>query len=164
MADFTIRLATAADLPSINEIYNYYVLHSTCTYQEEPSTASEREIWFIAHGPLHPIAVAEAAGVILGWASLSPFHTRTAYRRTVENSIYVRHDQQRKGIGAALLNDSIEQARTLGHHTIIAGIDGEQATSVHIHERFGFEKVAHLKEVGFKFGRWLDVIYMQKML
>ena len=164
MADLTIRLATTADLPSINDIYNYYVIHSTCTYQEEPSTAAEREIWFIAHGPQHPITVALAENVIVGWASLSPFHPRSAYRRTVENSIYVRSDRQRQGIGAALLSDAIDRAKALGHHTIIAGIDMEQATSAHIHQRFGFTEVAHLKEVGFKFGRWLDVIYLQKML
>jgi len=164
MADLTIRLATQADLPSINEIYNHYVVNSTCTYQEEPSSAAEREIWFIAHGPQHPITVAQDGASIVGWASLSPFHARSAYRRTVENSIYIRHDRQRQGIGAALLGDAIERAKALGHHTIIAGIDGEQATSVHIHQRFGFEQVALLREVGFKFGRWLDVIYMQKML
>ena len=160
----TIRLATLADLSVINEIYNHYVLHSTCTYQEEPSTAAEREVWFLSHGPLHPITVAESENVIVGWASLSPFHTRSAYRRTVENSLYVRHDRQRQGIGAALLADAVERAKAMGHHTIIAGIDREQAASLHIHQRQGFEQVAHLKEVGFKLGRWLDVIYLQKLL
>lgn len=164
MAAPTIRLATPADLPAINEIYNHYVLHSTCTYQEEPSTAAEREVWFLAHGPQHPITVAEIEAAVVGWASLSPFHTRSAYRRTVENSVYVRHDRQRQGIGMALLADSIERARALGHHTIIAGIDREQAASVSIHQRLGFEQVAHLKEVGFKQGRWLDVVYLQKTL
>lgn len=159
-----IRLAAQTDLTAINEIYNHYVLHSTCTYQEEPSTAAEREVWFLSHGPKHPITVAEAEGQIVGWASLSPFHTRSAYRRTVENSVYVRHDRQRQGIGLALLADSVERAMTLGHHTIIAGIDREQAASVNIHQRLGFEPVAHLKEVGFKLGRWLDVVYLQKML
>jgi phosphinothricin acetyltransferase len=164
MTDLRIRLATPADLPAINEIYNYYVLNSTCTYQEEPSTDAEREIWFIAHGPKHPITVADADGAIVGWASLSPFHPRSAYRGTLENSIYVHHDRQRQGIGNALLLDCIERAKSIGHHTIIAGIDLEQAASVHIHQRAGFEKVAHLKEVGFKFGRWLDVVYLQLML
>jgi phosphinothricin acetyltransferase len=164
MADLTIRLATQADLSAINEIYNYYVENSTCTYQEEPSTGAEREIWFIAHGPQHPITVAVSEGKIVGWASISPFHPRSAYRRTVENSIYVRHDCQRMGIGNALLLDCIERARALGHHTIIALIDFDQAASVHIHQRAGFEQVAHLKEVGFKSNRWLDVVYLQKML
>jgi L-amino acid N-acyltransferase len=160
----TIRLATLADLPAINEIYNRYVLNSTCTYDEEPTSAAEREVWFLGHGPQHPITVAERGGEVLGWASLSPFRTRPAYRRTVENSVYVRHDRQRQGTGGALLTDSIDRARALGHHTIIAAIDQEQAASVSIHQRLGFEQVAMLKQVGFKFGRWLDVVYLQKML
>jgi len=163
MPEFTIRPATPADLPAINEIYNHYVLHSTCTYQEEPSTAAEREVWLAAHSPAHPVTVAEEGGRVVGWASLSPFHPRSAYRRTVENSVYVRHDCQGHGIGSALLADSIDRAKALGHHTIIAGIDREQATSIALHRKFGFEQVAHLREVGFKFGRWLDVVYMQKM-
>ena len=160
----TIRLAAQSDLPAINEIYNHYVLHSTCTYEEEQTTAAEREVWFLAHGPVHPITVAEVEREIVGWASLSPFRTRSAYRRTVENSVYVRHDRQRQGIGLALLADSVRRAKALGHHTIIAGIDREQAASVSIHQRLGFEEVAHLKEVGFKFDRWLDVVYLQKLL
>jgi L-amino acid N-acyltransferase YncA len=164
MSDLTIRLATRADLPAINEIYNHYVLHSTCTYQEEPSTASEREVWFLVHGPNHPITVAEQSAEVVGWASLSPFHPRAAYRRTVENSVYVRHDRQKQGIGSALLADSIDRAKALDHHTIIALIDLEQAASVAIHIKYSFEQVGHLKEVGFKFNRWLDVVYLQKIL
>ena len=164
MAEPTIRLAIHADLPAINEIYNHYVLHSTCTYEEEPSTASEREVWFAAHSSAHPITVAEQDGQIVGWASLSSFHPRSAYRRTVENSVYVRHDRQRRGIGSALLIDSIDRAKALGHHTIIAGIDLDQPASVALHRKLGFEQVAHLRQVGFKFGRWLDVVYLQKLL
>ena len=164
MEGLSIRLATLADLPAINEIYNHYVLNSTCTYDEEPTSAAEREVWFLGHGPQHPITVATMSGAIAGWASISPFRTRPAYRRTVENSVYVRHDRQRQGFGAALLADSIERARALGHHTIIAAIDQEQAASVSIHQRLGFEQAALLKQVGFKFERWLDVVYLQKML
>lgn len=164
MEGLTIRPATVADLPAINEIYNHYVLESTCTYDLEPTTAAEREVWFLAHGPTHPITVAEAGGAIVGWAALSPFRTRPAYRKTVENSVYVRHDRQRQGIGGALLADSIERAKAMGHHSIIAAIDAEQAASVNIHQRLGFEQVAFLKQVGFKFDRWLDVVYLQKML
>ena len=159
-----IRLATRADLTAINAIYNHYVLHSSATYQEEPITEAEREVWFAGHGPLHPVTVAEENGEVVGWASLSPFHARSAYRRTVENSVYVSHDHQRHGIGSALLADSIERARSLGHHTIIAGIDSAQTGSIALHLKFGFEQTAHLKEVGFKLGRWLDVLYLQKML
>ena len=164
MDGITIRLATAADLPSINDIYNHYVLNSTCTYQTAPETIEARHAWFTAHAPPHPITVAEHSGHIVGWGSLSRFHARAAYSRTVENSVYVHPDHQRQGIGRALLTDLIDRATALGHHTIIAGIDAEQTPSVAIHAAHGFEQVALLKEVGFKFNRWLHVIYMQKML
>lgn len=164
MSELSIDLAGSSDLASINDIYNYFVLHSTCTYQEEASTTAEREAWFTQHGPAHPITVAKRDGQVVGWASLSPFHARSAYRFSVENSVYVRHDLHNHGIGSALLRDSIERAKALGHRTIIAGIDADQAASIALHRKFGFAQVAHLKEVGFKFGRWLDVVYLQKML
>src|SRR5438874_2702937 len=126
----TIRLATRADLSRINEIYNYYVSRSTCTYQEEPTTTAEREAWFEEHGPMHPITVAEEDGRVLGWASLSLFRTRAAYRFTSENAVYVRHDLHGRGIGSALLSDSIERAGALGHHSIIAVIDAAQTGSI----------------------------------
>ena len=160
-----IRRAVESDLPAINDIYNHYVLHSTCTYQEEPSTAAERAIWLAAHGAMHPVTVAAGTdGSVIGWASLSPFHARSAYRRTVENSVYVRPDVQRRGAGSALLADLIERARGLGHHAIIAGIDADQPASIALHRKFAFEQVGHLREVGFKFGRWLDVVYWERVL
>jgi L-amino acid N-acyltransferase YncA len=164
MPALTIRLATPPDLDAINDIYNHYVLTSTCTYQTEPETIDARRTWFTNHGPPHPITIAQHDGQIVGWASLSRFHARAAYSRTVENSVYVHPDHHRQGIGRALLTDLIDRARALGHHTIIAGIDAEQSPSVAIHTAHGFQQVAFLKEVGFKFNRWLHVIYMQKML
>ena|SRR5688500_12376645 len=165
MTDIRIRPATAAELGAINDIYNHYVLHSTCTYQEEPETLESRTAWFGAHGPEHPITVAVAGdGAVLGWASLSRFHPRSAYRRTVENSVYVSHEHQRRGIGRALLADLINRAKALDHHTILAIIDGDQPGSVALHQAFGFTRVAYLPELGYKFGRWLNVIYMQRML
>ena len=159
-----IRLATALDLPSINAIYNHYVLHSTCTYQTEPETPDARAAWFAGRGAAHPVTVAEVDGEVVGWGSLSMFHTRAAYARTVENSVYVRHDRQRRGIGRALLLDLIGRARGLGHHTIIAGISAEQAPSIALHAAAGFVEVGRLREVGHKFDRWLDVVYLQLML
>lgn len=159
-----IRPATARDLDAVNAVYNHYVVHSTTTYQTEPETREARQAWFDSHGAKHPVTVAEVDGEILGWGSLSPFHPRAAYHRTVEDSIYVRHDARRRGIGRALLTDLIDRAIKLGHHTIIAGIDSEQAGSIALHARFGFVEVARLREVGFKFDRWLDVVYMQRML
>ena len=162
--DIRIRLATRDDLERINEIYNHYVRHSTCTYQEEPTTAEERARWFGDHGPMHPVTVADVSGAVVGWGALSRFHTRSAYRFSTENSIYVDPAWHRQGIGGRLLADLLERARAAGHHTIVAGIDGEQQASLAIHAKFGFERVAQLREVGFKFNRWLDVIYMQVVL
>jgi L-amino acid N-acyltransferase len=160
----TIRDATAADLPAINDIYNHYVHASTCTYQLEPDTLEERQTWFAEHGPKHPIIVAERNREVVGWGSLSPFRTRAAYARTVEDSVYIRHNLLHQGIGIAILRELIEHGKRLGHHTIIAGISAEQAPSVALHEKLGFRTVANLREVGYKHDQWLDVVYMQLML
>jgi L-amino acid N-acyltransferase len=161
---YAIRPATDSDLVAINDIYNYYVLHSTCTYQEEPDSLEDRQRWFKHHGDKHPVIVAVADRQVVGWGSLSPYHPRSAYRHTVENSVYVHHEHFRKGIGALLLQDLIVRSRALGHKAIIALIDAEQTASVAVHSKFHFEKVGHLRQVGFKFGRWLDVIYMELTL
>jgi phosphinothricin acetyltransferase len=110
------------------------------------------------------VTVAEVEAEILGWASLSEFRERAAYRHTVENSVYVRHDSHGRGIGSALLKDSIDRARQIGHHTIIGVLDAEQTASVALHKKFGFTICGEMKEVGFKFDRWLNVIIMQLML
>jgi L-amino acid N-acyltransferase len=159
-----LRPATEADLGAINDIYNHYVLHSTCTYQEEPESAEARRQWFHHHDGRHPVIVAELDGQVVGWGSLSAYHARSAYRLTVENSIYVHHQHHRCGIGTRLLQELILRSRQAGHHAIIAGIDAEQDGSVALHTRFQFEKVGRLKQVGFKFGRWLDVIYLELVL
>jgi L-amino acid N-acyltransferase YncA len=162
---FAIRPASESDLTAINDIYNHYVLHSTCTYQEEPERLEDRQRWFNHHGDKHPVIVAAAGdGRVVGWGSLSAYHERSAYRRTVENAVYVHHEHHRQGIGSLLLQELIVRAGNLGHHVIIALIDGEQTSSVALHARFHFEKVGHLTQVGFKFGRWLDVIYMELRL
>jgi phosphinothricin acetyltransferase len=158
---YNIRPAIEADLPAINDIYNHYVLHSTCTYQEEPETLEDRQRWFRHHGEKHPVIVAEADGQVAGWGSLSPFHPRSAYRHTVENTVYIHHALLHQGIGSLLLQELIDRSGNLGHRAIIALIDGDQAASVALHAKFGFDKAGHLKGVGFKFGRWLDVVYMQ---
>ena len=164
MDNLDIRPAIAADLPAINEIYNYYVGSSTATYQTRPMSSQERAAWFAKHDGLHPVIVAERDKRIVGWASLGEFHRREAFRNTVESSVYVRHDQRRLGIGKALLAELILQARMIGHHTIVASIDSEQSASIVLHEHAGFARVGRLHQVGYKFGRWLDVIYMQMIL
>jgi L-amino acid N-acyltransferase len=159
-----LRPAMEPDLKAINDIYNYYVLESTCTYQEEPELLSDRQKWFHNHGQNFPATVAEYNEQIVGWSSLSPYHQRSAYRHTVENSIYVCHDRHRHGIGSLLLQDLIQKARALDYRAIIAGIDADQASSIALHAKYNFQHVGHLQQVGFKFGRWLDVIYMELLL
>lgn len=160
----TTRLATESDLAAINDIYNHYVLHSTCTYQEKPELIEDRLKWFSHHGEKHPVIVAEMDNRVVGWGSLSAFHARSAYRYTVEDSIYLHHEHLRRGIGSIVLSELIARARALGFRALIAGLDREQDGSYALHSKFSFEKVAHLKRVGFKFNRWLDVIYMELML
>src|SRR5262249_18534230 len=111
-----------------------------------------------------PVTVAVRGDEIVGFGSLGSFRTRIGYRFTVENTVYVRHDAHRSGVGRALLADLIARARAHGHRTIIAGISAEQAASVALHRAAGFTEVARIREVGFKFDQWLDVIFMQLML
>jgi phosphinothricin acetyltransferase len=161
---FTLRPATLADCPAINDIYNHYVLHDTCTYQTEVDTLSEREAWLGRHGESHPVLVAERAGEVLAWGSLSPFHPRIGYRFSVEDSIYVRANEQRQGLGRALLSELIAAASRHGYHTVIALISAEKSGSIALHEQFGFTRAALLREAGYKFETWLDVAYLQLML
>lgn len=160
-----IRTAVPDDAVAINDIYNHYVLHSTCTYQEEPEPLDVRQRWLAEHSGGHVVrVVVEADGTVVGWASLSRHHPRSAYRYTVEDSIYLRHDRLGRGLGTRLLADLIDQARRGGFRSIIAGASAEQQASIALHRRAGFVPVAHLKEVGFKFDRWLDVVYLQLAL
>jgi phosphinothricin acetyltransferase len=164
MKEKFIREATEADLDVINDIYNYYVSHSTCTYQTEPSTQEDRREWFLEHKSPYTVTVMEADGKVVGWGALSSFRPRIGYRHTVENSVYIHQDYHRRGIGLALLTDLIQRAKSGGFHTMIAGISTDQTPSVKLHEKLRFVGVAHLREVGNKFNRWLDVVYMQLML
>jgi L-amino acid N-acyltransferase len=164
MSNISIRKAAEKDLAAINDIYNFYVAHSTCTYQTEPSTAKERLQWFSDHQAPFTALVAEEDGKVVGWGALSSFRPRIGYRYTAESSVYVRQDNQRHGIGLALLTDLVQRAKSGGFHVIIAGISAEQEPSIKLHEKLGFSQAAHLREVGNKFDRWLDVVYMQLML
>jgi len=164
MPDLLIRLATESDLAAINDIYNWYVPRSTCTYQEVDETIDARRAWFRHHGPRYPVTVAVRNGEVVGWGSLSDYRERSAYRFTCENSVYVRHDCHNQGVGSALLADLIERAKAFGFHTIIAGADAEQTASLALHAKFGFVECGRQKQVGYKFERWLDVVFMQLML
>jgi phosphinothricin acetyltransferase len=159
-----IRLATNDDLDAIRTIYDHYVATSTCTYQLSPETREKRAAWFAAHGEKHPVTVAELEGAVVGWGALSVHNAREGYARTVDDSLYVRHDVHRRGVGRALLADLLERARALGHQVVVAGIDSTQSPSLALHKAFGFEDVGTFRGVGHKFGRVLDVVYLQKIL
>jgi phosphinothricin acetyltransferase len=159
-----LRDARPDDLPAIDAIYDHYVATSACTYQLEPDGLDARIAWFERHGPRHPIIVAVDGGSIAGWASLSPFNPRAGYARTVEDSVYVRHDRRGAGLGRALLAELLDRATALDHHAIIAGIDATQAASLALHARLGFREVGRLREVGFKLGAFRDVVYLERLL
>ena len=161
----SIRVATVEDLAAIDAIYDHYVKSATCTWQYEPAPAAERRAWFDAHGAAHPITVAvDAGGELVGFASLSVYNKREGYRFTVENTVYVHPRHHRRGIGRALLGDLVERARALGHHSIVASISADQEASIGLHAAAGFIEVGRMRELGVKFGRWLDCVYMQKLL
>ena len=164
MNGLAIRLATEADLPAIRAIYNHYVHTSTCTYQMEPETEAERLDWFWSRTDRHPVTVAELAGEVVGWAALSIWNKRAAYARTVEASVYIRADRHRRGVGRALLADLLERAKALGHCAVIGGASADQTASLALQEALGFTPVGTFRKVGYKFGRWLDVTYLQFVL
>lgn len=160
----TLRLADERDLDAINAIYNHYVPISTATYDNELMSADQRRSWFTGRLPIHPVTIAERDSRVVGWGALGPFRAKPGYRHTVENSVYIHPDCQRTGVGAAILADLIDRARKLGLRAIVAGVDAEQPASLALHVKFGFVKVAHFHEIGYKFDRWLDVIFLELLL
>lgn len=162
----TIRPATEADLPGILEIYNHAVLHSTATADYEPKTLDDRAAWLaLRQSRGLPVFVAvDAAGQIAGWSALSPYHDRPGYRFTAETSVYIAEPHRGQGLGKRLLAPLIDAARAQGLRALIASIDSENAASIRLHEGFGFERAGYFREVIFKFGRWLDVAYLELRL
>jgi L-amino acid N-acyltransferase len=159
-----LRLAQPSDAAAINDILNHYVVHSTATFITVPQTLEERLTWLGDRQDMHPVIVAELDGAVVGWAALSAFRTRQAYRQTVEFGVYVRHDLHRRGVGRALVAELIVRARALGHHVLVGGCCHESTASLALMESFGFTQAARFREVGRKFDRWLDVIFLQLIL
>ena len=156
---------TPADLPAVLEIYNDIILTTTAVYSEEPHTLQMRQAWFNERKAAgFPVIVTEENGVITGFGTYGHFRAWPCYRFTVEHSLYVQMHHRGKGISKILLTYLITQAKKAGMHALIAGIDSDNAASLHLHRSIGFEQVAHFKEVGFKFGRWLDLLFLELLL
>jgi L-amino acid N-acyltransferase YncA len=160
-----VRDAVEADLPAINAIYNQVLLTSTAIYSEQPVSAEERLRWWqerCAQG--YPVLVAEEQEAILGFATFGDFRSWPGYRFTVEGTIHIREGCRSRGLGGLLLEPLLERARALGKHTLIAGADAENVASLRFLEKNGFTRAGYLHEVGYKFGRFLDLVLLQYRL
>jgi L-amino acid N-acyltransferase len=162
-----VRIATEADLPGILNIYNEAILNTTAVYDYEPHTLAMRQEWFAGRkkdGYPVFVAVDGSDSGIVGFSSLGAFRNWAAYRYTVEDSVYVRADRHHRGIGKQLLAPTIEAAAAMGMHAIVAGIDATNEVSYRLHRHFGFAEVAHFRQVGYKFDRWLDLKFLELIL
>jgi phosphinothricin acetyltransferase len=161
----TIRDAGEGDLPGILAIYNDAVLTTTAIWNDAVADLASRRAWWEGRRKLgYPVLVAAEEGGVLGYASFGDFRAFDGYRFTVEDSVYVASDARRRGIASALLVPLVERARALGKHVMVAGIAGDNEVSVRLHRRLGFVETARMPEVGYKFGRWLDLVFMQLRL
>jgi phosphinothricin acetyltransferase len=166
MTSFAIRLATAADIPAITEIYAHAVNFGTASFELEPPTQDEMLArWQALAGGNFPYLVADADGMIAGYAYAGPYRTRPAYRFTVEDSVYVNPQAHRQGVGRTLLDRLIVESEKRGFRQMIAVIgDSAQTPSIELHRVAGFRMIGTIENVGFKFGRWLDSVLMQRRL
>ncbi|MBN9530686.1 MAG: N-acetyltransferase [Alphaproteobacteria bacterium] len=160
-----IRDAHEDDLPAILAIHNDAVLTTTAIWNSTAVDLEDRRAWLAARRQAgYPVLVAEQAGEVAGYASFGDWRAWEGYRFTVENSIYIRADRRGRGIGSALLAPLVAAAGRLGKHVMVAGIEAGNAASIRLHHRHGFVQVGHFREVGEKFGRWLDLVFLQRTL
>ena len=165
MSTLTIREANIDDAQAIQAIYNYEVENETSTMDLVPRTLEMQREWIAARsGAFCAIVAVDGTGEVLGFGALSEYKDRSGYRSTVENSVYVRRDVARRGIGKQLLSHLIETATISGFHSVIARIEAQSTSSRSLHESCGFELVGVEKQVARKFGKWLDVAVMQRLL
>ncbi|MDJ1158895.1 GNAT family N-acetyltransferase [Chelatococcus sp. SYSU_G07232] len=160
-----IRPAAEADLPAILAIHNHHIAHTLAIWRYEPADLAERRAWFAGRETQgFPVLVAEEAGEIAGFASFGDFRAGAGYHRTVEHSIYVREDRQRRGIARRLMLALFDEARAAGKHVMVAAIGLPNDASVALHASLGFEEAGRLRGIGWKFDRALDLLMMQKAL
>jgi phosphinothricin acetyltransferase len=153
------------DLPAISAILNHAILHTTAVWFDDPQTELEMRAWFeLKQGLRLPLLVARRNGRVVGYATYGPFRQRIGYRYSMEHSVYVAEGMQGRGIGRSLLAALMERARQNGVHVLVGGIEAENAASIALHRSLGFEETGRLPEVGTKFGRWLTLVFMQKVL
>ena len=164
MGAIEVRLATLDDAAAIMAIYNVEVSHHTSTFDLVPRTIDEQRTWIAQRSGAFAAVVAELDGEVVGFASLSPYKERAAYRTTVENSVYVSREHPRRGIGRALLQHVTGIARNSGFHSVIARVEASSEGSRALHQACGFELVGVERQVGRKFHRWLDVAVFQLLL
>ena len=166
MQPIDVRAAIADDVPAMMAIFNEVVAHSTAIYNFKPSSLDERRDWFrVRTGAGWPVLAAERAGELVGYASFAEFRGAwPGYLYSVEHSVYVRADCRQQGIGSALVQALLPIAAAIGKHVMIGGIDAANEGSLRMHERLGFQRVAHFREVGHKFGRWLDLVFVQRFI
>ncbi|MGO9582294.1 MAG: N-acetyltransferase family protein [Acidimicrobiales bacterium] len=159
-----IRRAVMADAEAIRQIYNIEVTGSTATLDLVPRSHEEQASWMVAHSGVYPVIVADEGGEVVGFACLSPYRPRPGYATAVEDSIYVAAEHRGKGIGRELLNAAVVMARTHGFHSVVARVGATQQASVALHQACGFDFVGVEREIGRKFGRWIDVAILQRLL
>ena len=160
-----IRPAGTDDLQAMLAIYNHAIINTTAVYDYQPRTSDAHRQWFeTKQAQRLPVLVAVDNATIIGFGSFGPFRPWPAYQFTVENSLYVDSAFRRKGAGTALLASLVTAAHTAGYHTMVAGIDATNEASLALHRKAGFEPVAHFREVGWKFERWLDLVFMERLL
>jgi len=166
MEPLRVRAAQSDDLAAMLAIYNDVIATSTAIYSAQPSTLDERRGWFSTRtGGGYPVLAALRGGDLVGYASFAEFRGAwPGYRHSVEHSVYVRGDSRQQGVGSALLRALFPLAAALGKHVMIGGIDAANDGSLRMHQRLGFERVAHFSEVGRKFGRWLDLVFVQRFI
>ena len=163
--EITLRKAILEDLPAILDIVNYSILHTTANYNYDVQTLEIQTQWFAMKGSKNdPVIVADYNGIIVGFGTYGQFREKIGYQYTIEHSVYVDNEYIGKGIGKLLLTELIRLAKEQGMHVMIGGIDAENTDSIDFHKKFGFVENGIIKEAGFKFGRWLDLLFMQLIL
>lgn len=160
-----IRSAVVTDLPAILAIYNDAVIHTTAIWNDAVVDLENRRAWMEARHRLgYPVLVGEAGGMVVAYGSFGDFRPFDGYRFTVEHSVYVAEGARRRGVASALIVSLVDRATALGKHVMVAGIAADNEASLRLHRRHGFVETGRMPEVGFKFGRWLDLVLMQRKL